>query len=72
MCVWAQVYEYGKSCFPVASCSQIWNYWRFWVGHKAPNDFYTQNALEIAWAVTDRSACCFANTSLLSFKSAEI
>lgn len=72
MHVRAQVHGYGKSCFPVASCSQIWNDWHFCVGHKATNDFYTQNALEIAWAVTDRSACCFVNTSPLGFKSAEI
>lgn len=72
MCVHAPVYGYGKVWLSVASCSQIWNYWHFCAGHKATNCFYTQNALEITWAVTDRSACCFANTSLLSFKSGEI
>lgn len=66
MHVQAQVCGYGKSCFPMASHSQIGNYWHFCVGHKATNDFYTQNALEIAWAVTDRSALLILPHSVLN------
>lgn len=35
-------------CLDVASQPQILNYWHFFLGHRATNDFYIQNALEIA------------------------